>query len=122
MSEVEKAIEITKEKNICEFCIDCGIDEICIKCTKVHGRNITELEDYYNIVISTLREKANREKNSPLTLKELQKMTGEPIWIVSLYGEFVPQWEITSKPTETGYGKSWLAYRYKLDVSGTEKD
>lgn len=70
--------------------------------------------------------------NDPLTLEELRKMIGEPLWVVPLGKE--PDWKpcwvicmedyilVHSTTSESrvyilrrneDYGKTWLAYRYK---------
>ena len=70
--------------------------------------------------------------NEPLTLDELRKMDGEPVWVVCLtpeiYDEPPIRWRILEKSiigtfgvwgnkdsclTERDYGKTWLAYRQK---------
>ena len=64
--------------------------------------------------------------NEPLTLEELRRMDGEPVW-VSYHNRIVEdRWYIIEKSTEAGlhveshpyfylgwdiYGKFWLAYR-----------
>ena len=64
--------------------------------------------------------------NKPLTLEELRRMDGEPVW-VSYHNRIVEdRWYIIEKSTEAGlhveshpyfylgwdiYGKFWLAYR-----------
>jgi hypothetical protein len=64
--------------------------------------------------------------NEPLTLEELRRMDGEPVW-VSYHNRIVEdRWYIIEKSTEAGlhveshpyfylgwdiYGKIWLAYR-----------
>lgn len=70
--------------------------------------------------------------NEPLTLDELRKMDGEPVWVVCLtpeiYDEPPVRWRILEKSiigtfgvwgnkdsclTERDYGKTWIAYRQK---------
>ena len=69
--------------------------------------------------------------NEPLTLDELRKMDGEPVWVVCLkperYYEPPIGWRIIEKSivdtfgvwndssclAERDYGKTWLAYRQK---------
>lgn len=70
--------------------------------------------------------------NKPLTLDELRKMDGEPVWVVCLtpeiYDEPPIRWRILEKSiigtfgvwgnkdsclTEKDYGKTWIAYRQK---------
>lgn len=81
--------------------------------------------DVLDTTISALR--AQQQTNAPLTLDELRKMEGEPVYIV--YGEW-KDWRIpdfidigaykgfirftdkSAEPIEE-YGKNWLAYRRK---------
>ena len=68
-----------------------------------------------------------QERNAPLTLDELRKMDGEPVWVqytgVPEYG----RWAIVEGVGENclflhddftchDYGKTWLAYRHKKEV------
>lgn len=71
------------------------------------------------IAISALREKLEREKNEPLTLDELRKMYGEPVWVVWPDGRVKSQWWVIGdadwKVLEffRDYGKTHVAYRNK---------
>lgn len=95
-------------------------------------KRIAELE-------AALREQEERDnriesdavKNDPLTLDELRKMDGEPVWVetgeVSLGEQIIGSWEIfichesaiyyfTRRKRgffAEHYGKTWLAYRSK---------
>lgn len=63
--------------------------------------------------------------NDPLTLEELRKMDGEPVWVVSLGGQNGSCWMLVDaeyelcRETHGGMavfennGKTWLAYRRK---------
>ena len=62
MSEIEKAIKIAEDKNICEFCGDCGNDDVCIKCKKVSPVPIDDLRNFYSVAIQALQEKLEREE------------------------------------------------------------
>lgn len=65
------------------------------------------------------------ELNEPLTLDELRKMDGEPVWVVWPDGRIKSQWFIISSTfwiemfqewdgtLSKDYGKTWLAYRQK---------
>lgn len=82
------------------------------------------------IALAALREKAEREKNEPLTLAELRKMNGEPVWVeplIAAYGSG-KAWRrygfINGEKVEVpgvdywswwlkNYGKTWIAYRRK---------
>ena len=86
--------------------------------------------------IAALVEKKEREENEQLTIEELRKMDGEPVWVVceqclkngaawcilepceknfvvlvsrdeNRFGRFGGMWD--------DYGKSWIAYRYKKE-------
>ncbi len=45
-------------------------------CTLSEG----EAQEYHKLALTALRAQAEAEKNEPLTLDELLKMHGEPIW------------------------------------------
>ena len=65
------------------------------------------------------------EANKALTLDELRKMDGEPVWVVWPDGRIKSQWFIISSTfwieifqewdgtLSKDYGKTWLAYRQK---------
>ena len=65
------------------------------------------------------------ESNHPLTLDELRKMEGEPVWIVWADGHIKGQWWIVGNydwhmmefDDRYDYGKTWLAYRHKTEDS-----
>ena len=56
------------------------------------------------------------DRNRPLTLDELRRMDGEPVWLVNQNGG---RWVIMSgaylwdSRKNADYGKTWLAYRQK---------
>lgn len=63
-------------------------------------------------------------KNEPLTLEELRKMDGEPVWVQSPGVPEYGRWAIVEGVGENclflrddftchDYGKTWLAYRQK---------
>lgn len=80
--------------------------------------------------LAELRE-IKQNRNEPMTLDELRKMDGEPVWVVCLeperYYEPPIGWRIIEKSivgtfgvwndssclAERDYGKTWLAYRQK---------
>ena len=87
-----------------------------IKCNWPDSR-YTILREALDMAISALRQQetvANR--NEPLTLDELRKMDGEPVWLVNQNGG---RWVIMSgaylwdSRKNADYGKTWLAYRQK---------
>lgn len=95
------------------------------------------LKEYQSIgPVGHFRKLAQAEKdkrlvlyppNDPLTLEELRKMDGEPVWIVGVSSiqSFQGHWDICEwengeavnfphcmeSPDITLYGKTWLAYR-----------
>ena len=87
-----------------------------------------EMAEAHRVAISALRAQQEQERNEPLTLDELRKMDGEPIYIV--YGD-VAWWDIVSfsaqdwlylaREEELRYSRygEWLAYR-QMPEEGTE--
>lgn len=93
---------------------------------KRQRKRAIELE---KIKISALQEKQQRENPQPLTLDELRKMNGQPVWGQSLINdkpgewfivrivEMSATWFIACAGATQGfgdkdtYGESWLAYR-----------
>ena len=41
-------------------------------------------QEYFNQAISAIQERIERERNDPLTLDDLRKMDGEPVWATPL--------------------------------------
>ena len=82
-------------------------------------------------LIAALRESfGTQPANVPLTLDELRGMDGEPVYIVGrIYSGWTVPWRNAAKyiarcPDEANisyypkdYGKTWLAYRRKLEGS-----
>lgn len=66
------------------------------------------------ICLAALRDVQEREKNEPLTWKDLAYMDGEPIWSEILEGDDASAWEIffADNYDESEYGVLWLAYLY----------
>lgn len=81
--------------------------------------------------IMVLQEK---QRNDPLTLDELKKMDGEPVWVVWLDGRLRSRWHIVGSSLwiemfiewdgafSPDYGKTWLAYRHKTEEVNNGKD
>ena len=74
-----------------------------------------------DLALEALREKAEREDPKPLTLEELRRMDGEPVWIDDWW-EDSHGWELSmdasdyfegERRTEKDYGGIWVAYRHK---------
>ena len=79
-----------------------------------------------DMAISALRQQeCVGDVNKALTLDELRKMDGEPVWVVWPDGRIKSQWFIISSTfwieifqewdgtLSKDYGKTWLAYRQK---------
>lgn len=73
------------------------------------------------MAIDALREQEERENPKPLTLDELRKMGGEPVWIDDWF-EDSHGWELSEDASDyfDGYGRTvksygtrWVAYRSK---------
>ena len=97
----EKAIEILRKNRPTSDPRPCGM-ELC---------------DAVDMAISALRKQetvANR--NEPLTLDELRKMDGEPVWLVNQNGGrcvIMSGVYLWNSRKNADYGKTWLAYRQK---------
>lgn len=76
-------------------------------------------------VLDAIREKLERENPKPLTIKELDKMIGEPVYIFSHPLELW-EWNVLAykgaayfgfkngrKLSFGRYGEQWIAYRHK---------
>lgn len=102
------------------------------------GKAIAEVQEFDSIPIKRLQELAQAEKdgrlevlppNDPLTLEELREMDGEPVWCIIIDGDYKGEsfWVLVSIDTAecicnnwdvilfAYYGKTWLAYRRKLE-------
>ena len=85
----EEAIECLSER--------VSIGKTCEQsCMVGFGVNIDTLDEAFDMAISALRQQetvTNRNGlNEPLTLDELRKMDGEPVWVV--YGEDAGMWAL----------------------------
>ena len=79
-----------------------------------------EMAEAHRVAISALRQQEHfrdlTKKVGPLTMDELRKMDGEPVWLVNQNGG---RWVIMSgaylcdSRKNADYGKTWLAYRQK---------
>ena len=87
-----------------------------------------DVQEFYKLAESALRQQetvTNRNGlNEPLTLDELRKMDGEPVWVQSPGVPEYGRWAIVEGVGENclflrddftchDYGKTWLAYRQK---------
>lgn len=97
------------------------------------GKALAEIKEIEGITTNRIIELAQAEKdgrlvalppNDPLTLEELRKMDGEPVWGAFSEGSgryMIIQWHNSEffKTFECGfllleeYGKTWMAYRRK---------
>ena len=90
-----------------------------------------DVQEFYKLAESALRQQetvTNRNGlNEPLTLDELRKMDGEPVWVQSPGVPEYGRWAIVEGVGENclflrddftchDYGKTWLAYRQKKEV------
>ena len=93
-------------------------------CTAVNNPICEALHNAFNCGYrSALRQQEHfrevTKKVEPLTLDELRKMDGEPVWLVNQNGG---RWVIMSgaylwdRRKNADYGKTWLAYHQKKEV------
>lgn len=91
------------------------------------------IKEALDMAIDALREQDERDNPKPLTLDELWKMDGEPVFLVDLVHKSDPTvsdlwggWIVFTNHNQNGfiprgggffsndgYGKSWIAYRSK---------
>ena len=98
-----------------------------IKCNWPDSR-YTILREALDMAISALRQQEHfreiTKKVEPLTLDDLRKMDGEPVWVQSPGVPEYGRWAIVEGVGENclflhddftchDYGKTWLAYRQK---------
>ena len=96
-----------------------------IKCNWPDSR-YTILREALDMAVKALEDVTDKdvEKNEPLTLDELRKMDGEPVWVQSPGVPEYGRWAIVEGVGENclflhddftchDYGKTWLAYRQK---------
>ena len=103
-----------------------------IKCNWPDSR-YTILREALDMAISALRQQDHfreaTKKVEPLTLDELRKMDGEPVWVQSPGVPEYGRWAIVEGVGENclflhddftchDYGKTWLAYRQKPKGDG----
>ena len=119
----EEAIEYWEQFNA-------EIDDLYDACSDADRDVLVKQREIVEYTISALRQQ-EQQPNAPLTLDELRKMDGEPVWVVCLNPEryYKPPvgWRIIEKSivgtfgvwndsscfAERDYGKTWLAYRQK---------
>ena len=131
-----------------EEAIECMSERVSIgktceqSCMVGFGVNIDILDEAFDMAISALRQQETvtdrHQLNEPLTMDELRKMGGEPVWVVCLeperYYEPPIGWRIIEKSivgtfgvwndssclAERDYGETWLAYRQKQEEGNHE--
>ena len=90
----------------------------------IYDYEAKELWPVFELAVTALREKAEREDPKPLTIEELRGMIGYPIYIVHSHGG--NEWNIFTGYNDCSfwsmgesfylncrYGKGWNAYRHK---------
>ena len=75
MTKVEKSIEYL-EDTIQQS------DDIMGECSTALQAELMEQKRHYETAIAALREQMERSANEPLSLDELRRMDGKPVWIV----------------------------------------
>jgi len=101
---------------------------------------LTEVLSYMEELLGMRREEENRHaapENKPLTMEELRRMDGEPVFAIPLNknADWIEHWAILRKDIVTAnsistkgrmyflylkdYGKTWLAYARKPEGSET---
>lgn len=85
MSDIEKAIEVIKTEKKCVIYNTKGCDRKCEDCVLLLPDK--EIISAYNITLSILREKQERDNPQPLTLEQLKERIGKPVWIKNKYGK-----------------------------------
>lgn len=75
-------------------------------------------------ILDAIREKLDRASEDPLTIHDLQRMNGEPVWLVWKDGRIRSRWwivgsqdwhmmEYSDPHMINRYGAAWVAYRHK---------
>lgn len=79
--------------------------------------NLESGVEAYAMAIEALKEKAERENPTPLTIEELVQMDGVPVWIKDKHSSGYEFSEDAADYFEgrniKEYGKAWIAYRNK---------
>lgn len=108
-------------------------EKVCTGCTMLVDGVCCDADPCENLIAGFLEEPpadvvpAHRKENAhsvPLTLDELRKMDGEPVWVQSPGVPEYGRWAIVEGVGENclflhddftchDYGKTWLAYRHK---------
>lgn len=89
-------------------------DAVCTKCTAS-----TDYKDTHEEAELAWNRRAEPE-NKPLTLEQLKRMEGEPVWVENLKNPQTSHWWVVEElchGTWDNYGKTWLAYARKAEGS-----
>lgn len=103
------------------------IDLLYPLCNERSKATLGEQREPVALALSALRAQQQTEANEPLTLDELRKMEGEPVWVVLgecgclkivdiIYmagNKEIILFNDKSSYMLAYYGKTWLAYRHK---------
>ena len=123
----EEAIEYWEQFNA-------EIDDLYDACSDADRDVLVKQREIVEYTISALRRQEHfrdiTKKVDPLTLDELRKMDGEPVWVQSPGVPEYGRWAIVEGVGENclflhddftchDYGKTWLAYRQKPE-EGTD--
>ena len=105
-------------------CLGCGYEHRC----SIRGCAINRATAEMIEKLAAENEALRNPPNLPLTLEELREMDGEPVWIIPMRGSGgFRTWMLVDAEYELcreahgemavfeNCGKTWLAYRYKLE-------
>lgn len=74
---------MTDEEKAIAWCEDLIVQskEIMPQCSDALKAELAEQMEFAETALSTLRDRIARQNPRPLTLDELRKMDGEPVWL-----------------------------------------
>ena len=75
--ELSRLLEITNDRERCEFCINADNDETCLSCDKVKPITAEELREYYREVRKALKEDARLKAELELAKKDMTRLVNE---------------------------------------------
>ncbi len=84
----ERIAEIARDKYICEFCEDCGEDEVCIRCERVKPITPAELKLFWQELTALVQ--AEREGR----LVELPCKVGDVVYNADHWGRRVAEFQV----------------------------
>lgn len=101
------------------------LERMKVKNYAISGYEVKELQPAFELAVTALREKEEREDPKPLTIDELKQMIGEPVYLVYAFAEPC-EWVVFDHHNDDGfgtpdnswwfakgYGTAWIAYRHK---------